>query len=170
MHTRYGLELSLVLLLGSNGARAAQNPFRDLAPKPEKRPKAAAVSYLFPEQVTIATGKPAPVDLHFKVADGLHVNSHHPHTEDLIPTTLKVPEDSGVRLASSEYPEGKDYSFAVDPKEKLSVYTGEFTIHAEFVATPGEHLVQATLRYQACNNSTCMPPHTIPVVLDVIAK
>ena len=50
----------------------------------------------------------------------------------------------------------------MDPKEKLSVYTGEFTIHAEFIAKPGEHLVQATLRYQACNNSTCMPPHTIP--------
>ena len=134
------------------------------------REKSAAVTYLFPEQVTIAAGKPAAVDLHFKVADGLHVNSHEPRAEELIPTTLSLPDSSGVHLAGATFPPGKDFTFAINPNEKLNVYTGEFTVHATLISTKGEHLVQGTLHFQACNNAACMPPHTIPVVLDVIAK
>jgi len=145
----------------------AQAPFPGLqssAPRGK-----AAVAYLFPEQVTVAAGKPSAVDLHFRVSDGLHVNSHTPHTEDLIPTTLKL-KDAAVQLSKVDYPVGRDFAFDVDLKEKLNVYTGEFIVHAEFVAVKGDHLVEATLRYQACDNSTCMPPRSIPVAIDVIAK
>ena len=148
---------------------SAQNPFSDLQ-RSSSAAKPPSVSYLFPEQVTIPAGKASPVDLHFQVAPGLHVNSHNPHTQDLIPTTLKVPDESGVHLASARFPEGRDFAFAISPTEKLSVYTGEFTVHTELLAAKGEHLVQATLRFQACDNSACMPPHSIPVVLDVIAR
>ena len=147
----------------------AQNPLGDLQPRPSGA-KTTAVTYLFPEQVTIAADKPSAVELHFKVGEGLHVNSHTPRTEYLIPTTLSLPESSGVRLAKADFPPGTDYAFALDPKEKLSVYTGEFIVHAELVAAKGDHLVEAKLRYQACNSDTCMPPHTIPVAIDVIAK
>ena len=132
--------------------------------------KPAAVAYLFPEQVTLIAGKPTLVDLHFRVAPGLHVNSHTPRTEELIPTTLKFPEGAGVQLVRADFPTGKDFSFAIEPTEKLSVYTGEFVIRAELVSSRGEHLVEATLRYQACDNATCMPPKSIPVAIDVIGK
>jgi len=147
----------------------SQNPFGDLHAQPAGG-KPQAVTYLFPEQVSIPAGKPAPVDLHFKVGPGLHVNSHTPRSEELIPTTLKFPESSGVQLSKTVFPPGIDFAFPIAPKEKLSVYTGEFIVHTELVAAKGEHLVQATLRYQACNNDTCMPPHSIPVAIDVIAK
>ena len=133
-------------------------------------PKTAAVAYLFPEQVSVTADKPSQVDLHFKVADGLHVNSHTPRTEDLIPTTLNLPESSGVHFTKTAFPPGTDFAFPINPGEKLSVYTNEFTVHAEVVASKGNHLVEATLHYQACNSNTCMPPHSIPVVIDVIAK
>jgi hypothetical protein len=148
------------------GLATAQTPVGGLAPAA----KPAAVAYLFPEQVSLKAGKPTAVDLHFRVAAGLHVNSHTPRGEELIPTTLAFPESSGVRLAKAEFPPGTEYAFELNPSEKLSVYTGEFTIHAELVAAAGEHLVEATLRYQACNSNTCMPPHSIPVAIDVIAK
>jgi len=157
--------ISMGLILGT-AAITAQAPFGD---RPAGN-KQVAVTYLFPEQVTIPAGKPTAVDLHFRVAAGLHVNSHTPHTEELIPTTLKLPESSGVRLASAKFPPGTDYAFAINPGEKLSVYTGEFIIHATIVAASGNHLVEATLRYQACNNDSCFPPRTIPVAIDVIAK
>ncbi|WP_263359387.1 protein-disulfide reductase DsbD N-terminal domain-containing protein [Acidicapsa ligni] len=152
-----------------SAAGQSRNPFGDLQPQAGKT-KSSVVTYLFPEQVTVAAGKPTAVDLHFNVAAGLHINSHNPHTDDLIPTTFKLPENSGVLLANANFPEGHDFAFPISPKEKLSVYTGEFTIHAELNATRGEHLVEATLRYQACDNNACMPPHSIPVVIDVIAK
>jgi hypothetical protein len=147
----------------------AQAPFSDLQAKPVAK-KPAAVSYLFPEQVALVAGKPTKVELHFKVADGLHVNSHVPHTEDLIPTTLQFPETGEVKAAKVEFPAGEEYAFAASPQEKLSVYTGEFILRTELVAAKGDHLLQATLRYQACNHNTCMPPRSIPVAIDVIAK
>jgi Disulphide bond corrector protein DsbC len=149
----------------------AQSPSSLIDDKPHaSNAKPAAVSYLFPEQVTVAADKPTAVDLHFKVAAGLHINSHTPREEELIPTTLKLPEASGVRLANATFPPGIDFSFPIDPSQKLSVYTGEFVIHTQLVAARGEHLVEGTLHYQACNNDTCMPPHSIPVAIDVIAK
>ena len=147
---------------------SAQAPFSGLESHPAAKPP--AVAYLFPEQISVAADKPAPVDLHFKVAPGLHVNSHTPSAEELIATTLKFPETPGVRLTQAIFPPGEDYALAFDPSQKLSVYTGEFIVHAELVAEKGEHLVQATLHYQACNNDSCMPPHSIPVAIDVIAK
>jgi hypothetical protein len=38
------------------------------------------------------------------------------------------------------------------------------------VAIAGEHLIEARLRYQACDQKACMPPKTITVPIDVIAK
>ena len=132
--------------------------------------RAAAVEYLFPEQVTVPAGKPALVALHFRIAPGLHINSHTPVEEELIPTTFSIPEDSGVRLDGAVYPPGTGFRLPLDPKMKLSVYTGDFTIQAGIVAAPGDHLVEAKLRYQACDNSSCMPPKTITVAIDVVAK
>jgi hypothetical protein len=152
----------------SASALFAQSPLLDQ--KPQTGKAKPAVAYLFPEQVTIPADKPAKVDLHFRVADGLHINSHAPHEESLIPTTLALPDSAGVHLANAAFPPGADFTFAINPQEKLSVYTGEFTVRAELVAPRGEHLVQGTLHYQACNNEQCMPPHSIPVAIDIIAK
>jgi hypothetical protein len=132
--------------------------------------KGAAVEYLFPEQVTLATGKPTEVALHFRIAPGLHINSHAPRENFLIPTVFSIPEGAGVRLLGASYPAGADFTLPLDPKNKLSVYTGEFAIQARIVAEPGNHLVQARLRFQACDKTQCLPPKTIPVAIDVIGK
>ena len=133
-------------------------------------PKVAAVEFLFPEQVTVPAGKTATVALHFRIAAGMHINSHAPKEEELIPTTLSIPEGSGVRLDGAVYPPGTEFTLPLDPKEKLSVYTGEFIIQARMVAAAGDHLVEAKLRYQACDNNACMPPKTITVPIDVLGK
>jgi hypothetical protein len=132
--------------------------------------KTDAVTYLFPEQVSVPAGKPSQVALHFRIAQGLHINSHTPSDDFLIPTTFSIPEGSGVQLASAMYPAGMVIALAADPTTKLSVYTGEFIIQARIVATAGNHLVQGKLHYQACDQNQCMPPKTITVAIDVIGK
>jgi hypothetical protein len=132
--------------------------------------KPAAVAYLYPEQITVPAGKPTAIALHFRIAPGLHINSHTPRETELIPTTLTIPDGFGVRLDSAAYPRGADFTLPLDPKTKLNVYTGEFVIQARIVATTGNHLVEAKLRYQACDNNACMPPKSITVPIDVIAK
>ena len=132
--------------------------------------KGAAVEYMYPEQLTLPAGKPTDVALHFRVAPGLHVNSHAPKYDYLIPTTFSIPDGLGVRLEAADYPAGKEFILPADPETKLSVYTDEFVIQARIVATPGNHLVEAKLHFQACDKEVCMPPKTIPVAIDVIGK
>jgi hypothetical protein len=154
------------LLLGLAGSLAhgqSDLPGRSLL-------KGAAVEYLFPEQVTVTAGKPSDVVLHFRIAQGMHINSHAPKDEFLIPTTFSIPDGTGVRLDEATYPAGEDFTLPLDPSTKLSVYTTEFTIQTRIVATAGNHLVEGKLHYQACDKNACLPPKTIPVAIDVIGK
>ncbi len=162
---KIALFLPLVL---SAFAGPAQSPLADSPTRSILH--GAAVEYLFPEQITVPASKPSPVALHFRIAPGFHINSHTPKEDYLIPTTFSVPEDSSVRLESASYPDGADFTLPLDPSTKLSVYTGEFTIQAHIVAQRGNHLVQASLHYQACDKNACMPPKTITVPIDVIGK
>jgi len=132
--------------------------------------RGAAVEYMYPEQLTVTAGKATDVALHFRVAPGLHVNSHKPKDEFLIPTTFSIPDGSGVQLAAVTYPVGKDFTLPADPGSKLSVYTDEFVIQARIVAAAGNHLIEAKLHFQACDKSICLPPKTIQVAIDVIGK
>jgi hypothetical protein len=132
--------------------------------------KVEAVEYLYPEQVTVPAGKPSSVALHFRIQQNLHINAHKPRADYLIPTVLSIPESSGVQLAGASYPAGSDFTLPVDPSEKLLVYSGDFTIQANIVAKAGDHLVEAKLRYQACDQNACMPPKTITVPIDVVGK
>lgn len=148
-------------------AAHGQNPLSD---KSAHSIVKADVEYLYPEQVTLPGGKASMLALHFRVKQGLHINSHTPRENFLIPTTFSIPEDSGVRLESVDFPPGADFAPPFDPNEKLSVYTGEFTIDARIVPAAGDHLVQAKLHYQACTSNTCFPPKTITVPIDVVGK
>lgn len=132
--------------------------------------KGAAVEYMFPEQVNVGAGKPTEIALHFRIADGLHINSHVPRDQYLIPTAFSIPDGLGVRLQEASYPKGNDLTLPSDPSTKLSVYTGEFVIHAQVIADAGDHLVEARLHYQACNDTQCLPPKTIPVAIDIVSK
>jgi len=164
MSYKIGIAATLAIGIAASLNHAQTGTLNRSASKP------AAVEYLFPEQVTLTAGKSSSVALHFRIAQGLHINSHTPREDYLIPTTFSIPDGSGVRLESASYPAGAEFSLAVDPQTKLSVYTGEFIIQTRLVAEPGNHLVEAKLRYQACDNAACMPPKTITVPIDVIGK
>lgn len=157
--------LSLCLAYSSTQAQEplSKSPHQSLL-------KVEAVVYQYPEQVSVPARKPSAVALHFRIQPNLHINAHTPREQYLIPTAFSIPESSGVRLASASYPPGTDFTLPVDPNEKLLVYSGEFTILAHIIATPGDHLVEAKLRYQACDQNACMPPKTITVPIDVIGK
>ena len=132
--------------------------------------KAEAVHYLFPEQVSVAAGKDAVIDLHFKVNEGMHINSHTPRDKYLIATRLIVAEMPGMKIGPVEFPAGSEYALAAMPSDKLSVYTGEFVVHAHIQATAGQHMFEGALRYQACDTNSCYPPREAPIAVDVIAK
>ena len=122
------------------------------------------------EAQTVAAGKRAVVEVHFRVEDGFHVNSHTPKSELLIPTQIALQPASGVKVAAVEYPAGTAYSFSFDATEKLDVYSGAFTVKVPLVAEAGEHAVEGTLRYQACDHAACYPPKSLPIQVIFTAK
>ena len=132
--------------------------------------KSPPVQFLYPEQVHLPAGKASHVALHFRVVAGMHINSHTPHDDYLIPTTFSISSGDGVRLESANYPAGSDIALPSAPKMKINVYSGEFAVETRVVATPGNHLVKGILHFQACNETQCLPPQTITVAVDVVAK
>jgi DsbC/DsbD-like thiol-disulfide interchange protein len=135
---------------------------------PAPKPKSFVVYSA--EQQNIAAGKRSVLELHFRVVDGFHVNSHTPKSELLIPTQMTLQPASGVKAEAIEYPAGTSYSFSFDPTEKLDVYSGAFTVKLPVVAEAGTHTVEAMLRYQACDHAACYPPKSLPVQVIFTAK
>lgn len=129
------------------------------------------VQMVSPDHVAVKSRKsgnqPAELVLRFAIDTGLHINSHTPHSEYLIPTTLTLTAPVGVAIATVEYPQGVDYHLAFDPKDPLNVYTGAFGVLVRVHAKPGQYVLHGHLRYQACDNRACNPPKNLPVTLDV---
>jgi hypothetical protein len=122
-------------------------------------------------KVQVKAGGSATVQLDFRVGSEFHINSNKPHSELLIPTVLKLTPTTPVAVASVKYPDGQDMSFPFAPNEKLSVYSGDFTItavvKAPASAASGDFPVSGSLRFQACDRSACYPPRSIPVNFNV---
>jgi hypothetical protein len=168
MRFRNALFLSAALAAGAGAACSQALPWQS-SDNPGG-PNQQLVHFLYPQQVNVPAGTAQTVDLHFRIANGLHINSHTPRQKALIRTELIAAEPIGVKIAAVDFPDGTDFAFPVDPSQKLSIYSGEFVLKMHLTAQPGNHLIQAALRYQACDNSTCFPPRNAPVAVDVIAK
>ena len=115
----------------------------------------------------VARGQEFQAAVVMKIADGFHMNSHKPSDSYLIPTTITPQLPSGVKLVEAVYPVGHNKTFPFSPDKPLNVYSGSVTLRlrltAEASAPIGSTTIPMTLRYQACNNSACLPPVKVPV-------
>src|SRR6185436_11479603 len=108
-------------------------------------------------------GETARIAAKVTVEEGWHVNSNTPTFDYLIPTKLNLELPAGWPDEYVRYPkhEMKTFAFADQP---LAVYDGELVILSEVKlpadAQKGSIPVRAALRYQACNDSQCLPPVT----------
>jgi Thiol:disulfide interchange protein DsbD, N-terminal len=135
---------------------------QDLRPR-----KAPSVTLVNPGITSVARGKAASVDLFFHVSPGFHVNSNKPHSEFLIPTTLRLTAPTDIMIGAINYPAGIEKSFPFAPDDKMSVYGSQFVINFAVRplanVVPGKYAVHGALKYQACDDATCYPPKQIPV-------
>jgi len=95
------------------------------------------------------------------------MNSHKPTDAYLIPTTLTAQLPAGFRLVDTLYPAGRLEKFAFSPNKPLDVYTEKVNLRLRLAAQAdaplGYATIPMTLRYQACNDSACLPPVKVPV-------
>lgn len=126
------------------------------------------------QPVNLSPGESRRVELDFRVSSPFHINSNKPHSNLLIPTTLKLVTPKPMEIASIEYPAGEDQTFPFSPNEKLSVYSGDFTVYVTVKAPPflkgGSFSVGGELYYQACDKNACYPPKKLAVDFNVSVR
>jgi hypothetical protein len=119
---------------------------------------------------TVGAEHPDWVELRFRVAPGMHINSHSPHDELLVPTSLDAGGAGAVKVVKAEYPAGIPLRLEIGQGEVLSTYQGEFAVRLQVVAPKGDGLLDGVLRYQACDARSCYPPKTLPVRVAVTGR
>ena len=117
--------------------------------------------------VPVPRGREFQIAVVVNIADGFHMNSHKPSDAYLIATTLTSELPAGIALADTVYPAGRVEKFAFSPNEPLDVYTRSVTLRlklsAQASAALGRASIPMTLRFQACNQTTCLPPAKVLV-------
>ena len=126
-----------------------------------------------PMSVTGKPGATVPVKVQARMREGYHCNSNSPSDEYLIPLRLTWAPGAAAQVAHVTYPKPsmEKYPFAEKP---LSVYSGTFDILTDFKvpadAKPGQSTISGKLKYQACDERSCLPPKTLEVQFPLIVE
>jgi hypothetical protein len=163
--------ITSILFMIVTGASVAVLRGNAVAPAQESAAVPSAASIV--KAHSFVSFEPVPREKEFQVAvvaeihSGYHVNSHKPSDEYLIATTLTPQLPAGFRVLDTIYPAGRQEKFSFSPDKPLDVYTGSVTFKMRLVAQAdaaiGAVNIPTILRYQACNDTTCLPPVKIPV-------
>lgn len=100
---------------------------------------------------------------------GYHVNSNTPADPYIIPLRLTW-DAAPLEVAEVVYPKPQleNYSFSTKP---VSVFTGDFDVVTRFKVPArmplGPGVLIGKLRYQACTDSSCLPPKTVEIRLPI---
>jgi thioredoxin:protein disulfide reductase len=123
-----------------------------------------------------ASREPVPANSKFDIAivaelpPGYHMNAHKISDPYLIPTTITGDLPAGIQQTDIVYPPGKSVKFSFS-QQPLNVYEGKVVIRAKLTASgdvkTGAIEIPFTLRYQACNESSCLPPVHVPVHISI---
>lgn len=96
-----------------------------------------------------------------RVQAGYHINDNAPLDEFMFPTTVSIEDSPEFEVVEVYYPTGRRARYSYSETE-LVVYDGEAVVGVLLKAKEGLALgaktLKATLSYQACDNTSCLPP------------
>jgi hypothetical protein len=125
-----------------------------------------------PEKVAARRGAALEVKTAVQLKSGYHVNSNTPSESYLIPLRLTW-EPGALEAVEVVFPKPhmEKYEFSPNP---LSVFTGGFELVTKFKvaanASSGPGMVLGKLRYQACNNNSCLAPKIVEIKLPLVVQ
>ena len=166
---RLGISAIVFMLAVGAGARALRGNADAAVQESAAVPSAASIvkARSFVSLEPVPRGKEFQVAVVADIRSGYHVNSHKPSDEYLIATTLTPQLPAGFQVLDTMYPVGRQEKFSFSPDKPLDVYTGAVTFKMRVEASAGAAIgtvnIPMVLRYQACNDTTCLPPVKVPV-------
>jgi thiol:disulfide interchange protein DsbD len=125
-----------------------------------------------PDVVTAKHGAALEVKTRVQLKSGYHANSNTPSEAYLIPMRLTW-TPGPLEATDVVFPKAQmeKYDFSPTP---LSVFTGDFELVTKFKvaagASGGPGMMLGKLRYQACNQNSCLAPKTVEVKLPVVIQ
>ncbi len=113
---------------------------------------------------SLARGSQAGLEVFAIVERGWHIQGPKPREKYLIPTELRLDVPPGISVGKVRFPPPDEAEFAFAPGKRLLVYEGKVGIATEIEVAPdfgqSRAAIRAVLRYQACNDRSCLPPAT----------
>ena len=96
-----------------------------------------------------------------KVQAGYHINDNAPLDEFMFPTSVSIEDGPEFEVVEIYYPAGRRARYSYSETE-LVVYDGEAVLGVLLKAKEGlargAKTLKAVLNYQACDNTSCLPP------------
>lgn len=150
--------VALVALMGAAGAGRAQMSFG------RREPSVTVQAAVSPK--TVKRGGQATLTVTLAVREGYHINAVIPGNPDVIPATLALTPNKGITPGAPRYPASKTLTLP-GMSSASQVYEGKQTITVPLTvgktAPTGPQTVKVKFGYQACNETSCLPPDSAQV-------
>jgi DsbC/DsbD-like thiol-disulfide interchange protein len=115
-----------------------------------------------------AAGRKVTLQIDVTPKSKMHV--YAPGQDGYIPIQLTLTPSPAFSAARAKYPDGEQYVMPAINETQL-VYAKPFTITEEITLTAAETVtIKGSVRYQACDDTVCYLPKTVPVEWTVSAK
>ncbi|MEW6364098.1 MAG: cytochrome c biogenesis protein CcdA [Acidobacteriota bacterium] len=114
-----------------------------------------------PPAEPLKSGESRSVPIEVKILDRYHINANQPLEDFLIPTTVDLKPQGGVRFGTPVFPlpAVKQLEISENP---MAIYEGtvrvQVPISLDAAFDRNELVLEGELRYQACNDRACFPP------------
>ena len=109
------------------------------------------------------------IALKAEVEEGWHINSNKPNEDYLIKSDV-ISKNKKFPFAKIVFPEARNETLSFSDKP-VSVFEGNFVvgllINIDKSLSPGNYKIPIQLKYQACNNQSCMPPASITDTIQI---
>jgi hypothetical protein len=157
------LVLMLYILLFGGGGQEARTKDIALAAQFDDEEDVAKFK-VYKSYDRIHPGMELRVAVKVKIKVLWHINSNEPSEDYMIGTSIEIPSGGTFAFKEFVYPEPSEIMLGISDKP-VSVYEGEVLIGG-VIPVPeglelGEHTIPIHLKYQACNDSTCLPPQSV---------
>lgn len=141
------------------GAKAASSP------ETPRDPDAMVIAQGEVNQgANIAPGEDVAIRLTLTVKEGWHLNANPAGAENLIPTKVSLAKGQPAKLLEVKYPAGVEKVLETEGTP-IPLYEGTVKVNTRVRLDEGERLAAEALvfevRYQACNDSSCLAPATL---------
>ena len=123
---------------------------------------------------TVKAGGSGVLTVALKIQPGFHIYSAAPGSSDFIPTTATGEKTGGVMWGKAKFAPAQAVTMPAISAKPVMVYENKTVVTLPYTvaktAKPGKIALKATVECQACNDSVCFPPQSLPISAEVTVR